>query len=201
VPETDHQVDTKVVWTQMRDRLLAFVRPRVATVQDAEDIVQDVFLRMHAKLDQLQDAERLTPWLYSIARNAIVDYHRKRATKAGTFAKLVDANAADQDNAADIGPTDASAGLAQCTAELMDRLPERQRQALALTELQGLTQQQAAEQLGLSVPGVKARVQRGRRQLKQLLLDCCKVDLDRRQGVVDYEPREDGDGCDQCACE
>ena len=205
MPETDHQADTKAVWGQMRDRLLAFVRPRVATVQDAEDIVQDVFLRIHAKLDQLQDAERLTPWIYSIARNAIVDYHRQRATKAGTLAKLVDASAADphasqRDNAADTGLADASAGLAQCTAELMDRLPERQRQALALTELAGLTQHQAAEQLGLSVPGVKARVQRGRRHLKQLLLDCCKVDLDRRQGVVDYEPREGG-ACDQCACE
>ena len=205
MPETEHQTDTRAIWGEMRERLLAYVRPRVASVQDAEDIVQEVFLRIHANLDQLQDSERLTPWIYRIARNAVVDYHRKRAATASALARLIDDSTSDpraghRDDAVDGEPPDTTAGLARCTAALMQRLPERLRQAMSLTELDGLTQQQAAARLGLSVPGVKARVQRGRRQLKQLLLDCCTVDLGRRCGVVDYEPRAGGT-CDECACE
>ena len=203
--ETDQKTDTREIWGQMRDRLLAYTRRRVATMQDAEDIVQDVFVRIHANLDQLQDTERLTPWIYRIARNALIDHHRRRATAEGTLAKL--AETTDQDSGASgsedplaSGSSEPAAGLAKCTAALMARLPEHQRQTMDLTELQGLTQQEAAEQLGLSVPGVKARVHSGRRQLKQLLVDCCDVELDRRRGVVDYEPRSGGT-CGKCACD
>ena len=189
----------------MRDQIFGYVRRRVATVQDAEDIVQDVFVRIHANLDQLQDAQRLTPWIYRIAHNVVTDYHRRRATAGGAIEKLAEetertARGRSRDDALENGSSKASAELAHCTAALMERLPERQRQAMALTELDGLTQKQAAEQLDLSVPGVKARVRRGRRQLKQLLLDCCHVELDRRRGVVDYEPRNGGT-CNECACD
>ena len=201
----DQKTQTRAVWGQMRDQLFGYVRRRVATVQDAEDIVQDVFVRIHANLAQLQDADRLTPWIYRIAHNAVIDYHRQRATAGAALEKLAveteqDPRGRSRDDALDNGSSKPSAELADCTAALMERLPEKQRQAMALTELEGLTQKQAAEQLGLSVPGVKARVHRGRRQLKQLLLDCCHVELDRRRGVVDYEPRS-GEACGECGCD
>jgi len=60
-------------------------------------------------------------------------------------------------------------------------------------ELEGLTHQAAAKRLGLSVSGMKSRVQRGRKQLKQMLQDCCLIQLDRRSGVADYELRDQDD--------
>ena len=68
-------------------------------------------------------------------------------------------------------------------------LPARYAEALLLTDIDGLTQAAAAERLGLSLSGMKSRVQRGRRLLKQTLLRCCAVELDRRGGVVDSYPR------------
>lgn len=79
---------------------------------------------------------------------------------------------------------------------MLDRLSQDYRDAIMLVELEGLTQQAAAERLGLSLPGMKSRVQRGRKQLKQMLDDCCLIQLDRRGGVADYEVR--GTGCDPC---
>ncbi len=79
---------------------------------------------------------------------------------------------------------------------MIDRLPDGYRQAIVLTEFEGLTQQQAAAQLGLPLPNLKSRVQRGRGRLKALLLECCRVDLDRRGGIASYEAR---DGlCQEC---
>jgi RNA polymerase sigma-70 factor (ECF subfamily) len=78
---------------------------------------------------------------------------------------------------------------------MIDRLPDPYRQALTLTELEGRTQRELADALGLSLSGAKSRVQRGREQLKELILACCHVEVDRRGGVVDYEPRRECSGC------
>ncbi len=67
------------------------------------------------------------------------------------------------------------------------------RQALILTEYQGLTQRELAERLGLSFSGAKSRVQRAREKLKQQLLECCHFELDRRNHILDYQPR-----CHRC---
>ena len=81
----------------------------------------------------------------------------------------------------------------------MKRLPEPYRRAVTLTELDGLTQKDAAERLGLSLSGMKSRVGRGRGKLKELLLGCCNVELDSRGAVVDYEHRS-GKTCGDCGC-
>jgi RNA polymerase sigma-70 factor (ECF subfamily) len=79
--------------------------------------------------------------------------------------------------------------LARCLTPLVERLPASYREALVLTEVEGATQAEAAARLGLSVSGMKTRVQRARGRLKDLLLDCCHVELDRRRGVTGYRSR------------
>jgi hypothetical protein len=86
-------------------------------------------------------------------------------------------------------PKELRSELAACLGPLLERLPPLQRDALALTEMEGLTQARAAAQLGLSISGMKSRVQRGRAQLKELLTACCEIELDRRGGVRSYRPR------------
>ena len=90
----------------------------------------------------------------------------------------------------------AQSELARCLVPLLNELPEPYRQVLRLTEFEGATQREAASQLGLSLSGAKSRVQRARKMLREVLLKCCRVELDRRGGVVDYEAR---DGCDGCS--
>ena len=87
------------------------------------------------------------------------------------------------------------AELARCLSPLVGRLPERYRRSLELTELEGRTQAEAAALLGLSVSGMKARVQRARRLLRDLLLDCCHVELDRRGAVTGHRPRSGPSAC------
>jgi RNA polymerase sigma-70 factor (ECF subfamily) len=79
---------------------------------------------------------------------------------------------------------------------MIERLPPIYREALQLTDLDGVSQTAAAEQLGLSVSGMKARVQRARQQLRESLLTCCAVELDRRRAVTGVRPR--GVECGTC---
>ena len=77
----------------------------------------------------------------------------------------------------------------------MARLPAIYRDALQLTDLDGLTQAEAATRVGLSTSGMKARVQRARSQLKALFVLCCEIELDRRGGIIDYQPHNDTCDC------
>lgn len=79
---------------------------------------------------------------------------------------------------------------------MVEDLPARYREAILLTEYQGATQVAAAAVTGLSVSGMKTRIQRARRQLKQSLTDCCAVELDRRGAVISMHPRVAG--CSGC---
>ena len=185
-------------WRELRARLGAFVGRRVGNPEDAEDVVQDVFVRMQRNVGALSSAERLDAWAFRIARNAIADHYRspKRRDVGGeAAAKVMDELATDGLGGEPCN--DARAEMARCVAPMVRGLPDDYRRAIELTELQGMTQAAAAERLGLSVPGAKSRVQRGRARLREMLLRCCEIETDRRGRVVAFEAR-DGEGCSPC---
>ncbi len=166
------------LWRTLNARLVAFVRRRVGDPHAAEDVAQEVLLRLYRGLDQLRAGDRLDAFAYRTARNAIIDHYRSTAS-AKELPSPPDAllERIDADGGTDDDP-DAVAGpqeLARCLQPLVRRLPDRYREALTLTDLGELSQVQAAEAVGLTVPGMKARVQRGRAQLHELLVRCCDV--------------------------
>ena len=179
---------------ELAARLRAFVRRRVADPYAAEDVAQEVLLRVHRHGGALRDPAALEGWAFRVARNAVADHHRARRPETPTAdAAVLDrpepAPAPESDDDAD-----ALARLARCLPALVRRLPPADRQALELCDLGGLTQAQAAARLGLTLPGMKARVQRARRRLRDLVLSCCDVALDARNRVVGYVAPPD------CSC-
>jgi RNA polymerase sigma-70 factor (ECF subfamily) len=185
--------DVNNVWLQMRGGLRAFIAKRVANETEAEDILQEVFLRMHQKLDSLKDPRRIVSWLFQITRHAIIDHYRaperRREVPAGLAADMETIRTVQ---AAPVVGEPADSGrlreeLAGCLRPMIEQLPSQYREAVTLVELEGLTQNAAAKKLGLSVSGMKSRVQRGRQQLKRMLDECCLIQLDQRRSVMDYE--------------
>jgi RNA polymerase sigma-70 factor (ECF subfamily) len=186
---------------ELRDRLLAFIARRVRTREDAEDVFQEVMLRIHRHSDDLEDVDRVTAWIYRIASNAIVDHYRRpsrRELPSGQGADVPEPDAtAPPPSVAEVGPSELRQELAACLAPMIERLSPIYREALETTELGGLTQTEAAARIGISVSGMKARVQRARSQLRAQLLACCQVELDARGGVTDVRARRGS--CGNCA--
>jgi RNA polymerase sigma-70 factor (ECF subfamily) len=168
------------IWNEVASQLRSFIRSRVRDHATAEDILQEVFLKIHQKLPTLRASERLEAWVWRITRNAIADYFRKLRP----FEPLPDQAALPAENPADLPD------LRPCVQQFINELQPAHREALHLTEWQGLTQEQMAKRLGLSSSGAKSRVQRARAQLKDLLLDCCRFELDRRGNVLEMTPRQ-----------
>lgn len=186
--------DTSVLWTEFAAPLRAFVARRVPPGIEPDDVVQEVFLRVVRHLPSLRDSDRIDSWLYQIARNALHDAMRvrqRRDSRTDAIDSDLPAAAAEDDVRA------AEAELAPCLTAMVARLAEPYREAINFTSVQGLSQTAAAKRAGVSVSGMKSRVQRARAQLKDMLLRCCEVQIDRRRGVSDYHPRDPA-GCGTC---
>ena len=190
------------VWQQVHDGLRAFIAKRVANEAEVEDILQDVFLRMHQRIDGLKDPRRVVSWIYQITRHAIIDHYRRpqhhREMPVGLASDMEATGLAPATLAVgrEADSSELRVELSGCLRPMIERMAKDYREAVTLVELEGLTQRAAAQRMGLSLSGMKSRVQRGRKQLKQLLDACCLIQLDRRGGVADYDVRDKG--CDPC---
>lgn len=179
---------TEGLWKTFGDRLRRFIRTRVRNDHDADDVLQEAFAKIHAGLPGVNDSEKLEAWIFQVTRRAVVDHFRQRASKVRP--SEIPADGSD--------PADVTAVVASWLRPMMEELPATDREILDLADAQGLGQQEIADRLGLSLTGAKSRVQRARGKLKQVLLDCCQVEMDRRGNPLSYTPRAAACSCESC---
>lgn len=185
-------VNMEVAWERFHPRLKSFILGQVRDQHVTEDILQDVYLKVYAHIGTLRDESKLQPWLYQVARNAITDYHRSRVATS----ELPEMPYHPDDPLDEAMAT----GLSRSVKSMLECLSPEHRQALVLTEYEGLTRAELARKLGVSVSGAKSRVQRARARLKELLLACCHFELDRYGTVLNYYQRKP-DCCASCECD
>lgn len=175
---------------ELVQKLRRIVARRVPAA-DVDDVLQDVFVRVLRGLPSLRDQERFVPWLYQVAHSAAQQNLRRRMRHP-----LTNDGGAEQAAPEPEAVARPDTGLGAFAVRVIERLPSPYREALLLTEIEGMSQLAAAKVVGLSPSGMKSRVQRGREKLRDLLESNCKIALDVRGGVVDCEPREQG----TCSC-
>jgi RNA polymerase sigma-70 factor (ECF subfamily) len=186
------QASTAAIWAQFSKRLRDFIARRVRKDNDVEDILQEVFAKIHAGLGGLKESEKLEAWLFQVARRAILDHFRRHSGKHRS-------SQLPEDLAEPTRAEDLTAEIASWLDPMMALLPEEDREALRLADLEGRSQRDLAAKLGISVAGAKSRVQRARKRLKDAVLDCCHIEMDRRGNAIDYaKKRRD---CGPCSCD
>jgi RNA polymerase sigma-70 factor (ECF subfamily) len=174
-----------VLWKELSTPLRSFIRSKVSDQSTTDDIQQDVFLRMHTRIQTLKEPGKVRSWIYQIARNAIVDHYRSKRVAVEHSGEVHEVP--DEEHEQDM-----IGALAASLREMIEDLPEPYRRAVMLSEIEGLSQKELAKREAISLSGAKSRVQRGRRMLKDLLLNCCHFDFDRRGRIIDYY--------DHCCC-
>ena len=180
------------IWQQYHAKLRAFVKSRVHDDTSTDDILQNVFLKMHTSLVALKDETKLKSWLYKITRNAVIDHFRlQQAATSGEVPRQLPEPEPEDDPGEKV-----TRELSECLRPMIQQLPEHYREAVILSELQGLKQKEVAQIQGISVSGAKSRVQRGRAILKDMLAECCRLEFDHGGRLCDYERKDkSGDFC------
>ncbi len=154
-----------------RERLLAFIRSKVADPEAAEDILQESLLRALRASPDLHDEERLTSWLYQIVRNAITDTYRRRATAHDARSRYA---AELEGTGAHVLTPDDEARLCACVLDVVPTLkPEYA--VVVEADLAGRDAGALADELGITRNNLKVRRHRAHRQLRERLEQTCRV--------------------------
>jgi RNA polymerase sigma-70 factor (ECF subfamily) len=169
---------TEHIWNRFKEELLGFIRARVNDQDIAEDLLQEVFVKIHSKANTLSEGDKLAAWVYQITRNTITDYYRK--TDRHVFKDSVEANFPE-----DI--TYLNKDLLLCLKPFIEKLPDKYRDALLQTSFEDKSQKEYAEENGLSYSAAKSRIQRARVQLKQLFVACCPIKSDKYGNITDID--------------
>jgi RNA polymerase sigma-70 factor (ECF subfamily) len=186
-----HTAAREVAWGEVRSQIRGFVVRRVSA-SDVDDVVQEVLVAVSVALPTLRDRERLGPFLHGIARRTVSDHHRRRAREHARLAELlVDPEVVVEEESA------AEAMLAKATLGFLPLLSPASREALRAVDLEGRRQSEVARELGVPLSTLRARVQRARAEMRELLRDCCAIELDVRGRVVECEPKD----TTSCVCE
>lgn len=177
-PLTDAPVG--VLWREFAAPLRRFLLARTHTEADADDLLQEVFVRIHKSLPSLKEPTKLQGWVYRIARNAVIDHYRARREHLPLDFELAAEDPAGRD----------AVDLSKPLKKFIAALPPAYREPLARHEFQGETLQEIATALGLSLTATKSRVRRARIMVREMLDRCCRFEFDRRGRVIEAVPRE-----------
>ncbi len=154
----------RVIHDRYRQRLFAYTRQMLPSCrQDAEDALQDVFIRAYYGLRASNRELALRAWLYRVAHNRCIDEMRRPAPLLAACGEPAAAAICDP-----IALAEQRESLAQLVADLQ-RLPDQQRSALLMRELSGMSYSELAEALDISVAAVKSLLVRARVNLTQTL--------------------------------
>jgi RNA polymerase sigma-70 factor, ECF subfamily len=179
------------IWLQFSHSVRDFIQKQTHDSDVSDDLLQEVFIKIHQNLHLLREEEKLAGWVFQIARNVVLNYFRsrKRALEKESFIHIQNSNEITfkENNLNEL------VGL--WLTEFKKELDPKYQEALQLVDIEGITQTELANRLGISVSGAKSRVQRGREQLKQKLIDCCPVKTDQYGNIIEIRSKN-GD----CIC-
>ncbi len=179
---------------ELRAAVRRFIGSRVADAATADDLTQEVFVKVQQRVAQVRDPRRLMGWLIQIARNTVADYFRS-ARSTEVFKEEHLAESPEQPESFEREETRLREELAAYIRGVVQELPPIYREAIVLTDFDGLSQVELARRLGLSVSAAKSRVHRARAMIRETIDRCCHFEVDRYGKVVDCTPKESRCGC------
>jgi len=166
------------IWQKYSLNLASFIRSKVES-DIVDDLLQNVFVKVHKQLDSLNDESRLESWLYQITRNVIIDHYRSRQQTVEL--------SVDQLQDTDSVEPSVQEEFSKWMLPMIDRLPDKYRKVITLSDIERRTQQEVADELGLSLSAVKSRVRRAREMLKGVFFECCQIEFNQHNQIVDYK--------------
>ena len=167
-------------WRLHKEEVRRFLAHRCGCAAEADDLLQEVCLRVVVQGAAFCRVENSRAWLLQVARNLLID--RLRLTKAQV--PLPDDLSAEAPQ--EIEPVDL---LSHCLPRVLSELSPEDRAAIVSCDIEGMTQKTFAERQGLSLPAAKSRVLRARSRLRAQLSEACRLEFDEQGKVCSFVPR------------
>lgn len=177
----------ETIWSEYQTSLKAFIHKNVSNPDDAEDLLQEILIKTFQGLSTVKDSKKVKPWLFQIANNTIIDFYRKRGKGSDITQNELWYAESDED---------VFQQLALCVLPFIKGLPQEEAELLTAIEIDGLSQKEYAEKIGVKYSTLKSRVQKSRQSLYGLFSDCCELSIDRKGNLVDFQAKRRN--CSRC---
>jgi len=184
----------EIAFEELAPKLRGFLARRVSNPSDAEDLAQEILLKLHQRAGEVSDTTRLHAWIWTVARNTVIDFYRRRRVATVDVEGLDFADSRDDRAAPDV-----EAEVLGWLRPMIEQLPEPYRDAVRMSELEGVSQAEVAARLSIGLSGAKSRIQRGRARLREILTRCCEFDRGDDGRIAAY--RRVGAECVAGGCE
>lgn len=166
-------METQEIWQRYAAELKQFITNRVGNTAIADDLLQETFIKIHAKHDDLRQPSKLRAWVYSIVRHVVIDYFRHKSFVYDSVEDIKEE---------DTPPLNHSEK--DCLKHIIDNLPKHYQQPLILSDIQGLKQQDIADILQRPLPTIKSQIQRARTLVAKGFMDCCGFKMNAQGYLV-----------------
>jgi RNA polymerase sigma-70 factor (ECF subfamily) len=168
--EMKDAADAGRIWEEFSGRIRSHLLRKLRNKGDVDDLMQEIFMKIHTHLPHLRENKKLSSWIYRIAENTLNDYYRSGRGRETEY---------DENKTVRGGPDeeDPLEGIEGCIEAFIARLPDKYREPLVMSDVEGKSQKEIAEKLEISYSGLKSRVQRGREMIKEMFVECCRLSL------------------------
>jgi RNA polymerase sigma-70 factor (ECF subfamily) len=175
----------KRISEQFRSEIFAYIRGKLGDSATADDLTQETFVKVGNALAKGTEPEHFRGWLFQIARNTVIDFLKKTPK----FVPFEESHAVSKGE--DPNPVDDEfrKRLFSYALNAIETLPTEDREALMLTEMDGLSREELASELGISLSAAKSRVHRARAKLRKTVEECCRLVTDPYGRVIDWKKR------------
>jgi len=181
------------VWKEFNEKLLNYIKAKVKNSHDAEDILQNVFIKIYNNFEQLEKQSAIKYWIYKITNNAIIDFYKKKKDVSVTPESLYKVK--DEVDSIDHMNDE----IAKCIGNMLFGLPEKYQYVYDMYENKEMKHKEIAEALDISVSASKVRLKRAKEMFKERLLKCCDFEVDKYGNILDYNQKGNCEDCnDKC---
>ncbi len=171
--------DIQDIWEDYRISIKIFLHSKISNHSDAEDLLQEIFIRMYKNIDSVKTKGSLKSWIFQVANHVIVDYYREKA-------KFKYSKFEDKESNVKIDPYE---NLSDCIAPFIKKLPKESRKLLTAIELNGISQIDYAKELNINYSTLKSQVKKSRLQLQDIFKKCCNFSFDGKGHIIDFSPK------------
>lgn len=185
------------LWKLYHTKIRYYIMGKVSDNYEAEDLFQEVGFRVIKSENKIPQVKNIEAWLYRIADNAVIDYYRRK----NRFIYLEDMDTVKSKEPYSAESDNYNGETGSCLLEMTEYLPKNYQEAIIKSDYKGLQQNRLKEEWGLSYSGAKNRVQRARKKLKETMLDCCDVTVDKQGNIIELEQKSrEGEkySCERC---
>lgn len=170
-------------WEELNKHLLFFIKKRIKTKEDAEDILQDVYIKLHKNIDTLTDEKKLVSWIYQITRNTINDCYKRcyRIKKVEFEEYHIELTQEEEENLND--------EILISMKKIIEELPEDSKELIKLYEFEDMSHKEISKKLEIKENTSKSRLKRAKEKLKNQLDECCVFQIDKFGNILDYRKK------------